>query len=61
MGGLPRLGAGGGHGDDGCVVSGVDCGVAADDDEDDDLKLRSLLTCCWKFALGRAPSGAGFP
>jgi hypothetical protein len=25
------------------------------------LKLRSLLTCCWKFALGRAPPGAGSP
>ena len=61
-GGLPLLGgAGGGHGDGGRVASGVDCGVAADDDEDDDLKLRSLLTCCWKFALGRAPSGAGSP
>lgn len=62
MGGLPLLGgAGGGHGDDGRVASGVDCGVAADDDEDDDLKLRSRLTCCWKFALGRAPPGAGSP
>ena len=61
MGGLPRPLGGGGHGDGGRVVSGVDCGVADDDDEDDDLKLRSLFTCCWKFALGRAPPGAGSP
>ena len=61
MGGLPRpLGGGGagGHGDGGQVVSGVDCGVA-DDEEDDDLKLRSLLNCCWKFVFGRVPPGAG--
>ena len=62
MGGLPRAfggGGAGGHGEGGRVVSGVDCGVADADEEDDDLKLRSLLNCCWKLALGRVPPGAG--